>query len=144
MWKISQIICLGILIGMSVTDLKCRKVSGEILAVAAIGAVVFQIFCGRGNIWLSGGGMAVGLCFIGISKLTGEGMGYGDSIAILILGIYLGIWELLVVLAGAFVFLMIAAMCTLVRHKMSASCTLPFFPFLTCGYMIFLLGERSL
>ena len=39
MWKISQMVCLGILAGMSVTDLLYRKVSGELLAAAGIGAV---------------------------------------------------------------------------------------------------------
>ena len=42
MWKISQMVCLGILAGMSVTDLLYRKVSGELLAAAGIGAVIFQ------------------------------------------------------------------------------------------------------
>ena len=102
MWKISQMVCLGILAGMSVTDLLYRKVSGELLAAAGIGAVIFQICYGKCNVWILGGGIAVGLCFLGISRLTGEGIGYGDSIMILLLGIYLGIWKLLIVLSGAF------------------------------------------
>ena len=85
-------VCLGILAGMSVTDLLYRKVSGELLAAAGIGAVIFQICYGKCNVWILGGGIAVGLCFLGISRLTGEGIGYGDSIMILLLGIYLGIW----------------------------------------------------
>ena len=74
MWKISQMVCLGILAGMSVTDLLYRKVSGELLAAAGIGAVIFQICYGKCNVWILGGGIAVGLCFLGISRLTGEGM----------------------------------------------------------------------
>lgn len=42
MWKISQMVCLGILAGMSVTDLLYRKVSGELLAAAGIGAAIFR------------------------------------------------------------------------------------------------------
>ena len=114
MWKISQMVCLGILAGMSVTDLLYRKVSGELLAAAGIGAVIFQIWYGKCNVWILGGGIAVGLCFLGISRLTGEGIGYGDSIMILLLGIYLGIWKLLIVLSGAFFFSHWLRLCYLV------------------------------
>lgn len=155
MWKISQIVCLGILAGMSVTDLKYRKVSGELLAAAGIGAIIFRVCYEKCNIWVLGGGIAVGLCFLGISRLTREGIGYGDSIVILVLGIYLGIWKLLVVLAGAFFLLALAAVAlisyysvrgkSMVRgaagmKKISRKYALPFYPFLTCGYILYLVS----
>ena len=47
----------------------------------------------------------MGVLFLGFSWATRERMGYGDSWAILILGIFLGLWGLLEVLAAAFFFL---------------------------------------
>ena len=157
MWKISQMVCLGILAGMSVTDLLYRKVSGELLAAAGIGAVIFQICYGKCNVWILGGGIAVGLCFLGISRLTGEGIGYGDSIMILLLGIYLGIWKLLILLSGAFFLLALAAVVLLSYYsirgkgmaqgtvgmkKISRKYALPFYPFLTCGYILYLVSWK--
>lgn len=52
--------------------------------------------------------MTVGILFLLISKVTEEGFGYGDSLAILILGIYLGFWGLIGVLSGAFLLLVMA------------------------------------
>ena len=76
----------------------------------------------------------IGMIFIGISKITREAIGYGDSLAILILGIYLGVWGLLEVLATSFFILGILALgfVTLRRKK---SLAFPFYPFLTVGYL---------
>ena len=127
MWKISQMVCLGILAGMSVTDLLYRKVSGELLAAAGIGAVIFQICYGKCNVWILGG------------------------------GIYLGIWKLLIVLSGAFFLLALAAVVLLSYYsirgkgmaqgtvgmkKISRKYALPFYPFLTCGYILYLVSWK--
>lgn len=53
-----------------------------------------------------------------ISKITNEAIGYGDSLAILILGIYLGIWGLLEVLMTAFFILgIIGLICVVIKEK---------------------------
>ena len=115
-----------------------RKVPGEILAMGAVGACVYRICMEQENVWILGGGIAIGILFLFISRVTGEKLGYGDSLAILILGIYMGIWKLLLVLSGAFTFFTIGAVLVLSSRKMSRKCTLPFFPFLTAGYLLYL------
>lgn len=140
MWAVSEIICLGSLAGLSVTDIYYRKVSGEILAMGAVGALVYQLCFRQEDLWIVGGGIAVGIFFLFVSRITKEGLGYGDSLAILILGLYMGIWKLLSVLSGAFVLLTVGAIIMLSTKKMSRKYTLPFFPFLTAGYVLYLLG----
>ena len=81
------------------------------------------------------GGIAVGALFLLVSRITREGMGYGDSWAIFILGIYLGIWKLLEALSAAFLFLGAAAVICLLIKKMSRKYKLPFVPFLAIGYL---------
>ena len=139
MWTVSEIICLGSLARLSVADMHYRKVPGEILAMGAVGACVYRICMEQENVWILGGGIAIGILFLFISRVTGEKLGYGDSLAILILGIYMGIWKLLLVLSGAFTFLTIGAVLVLSSRKMSRKCTLPFFPFLTAGYLLYLM-----
>mgnify|MGYP000600478300 CR=1 FL=1 len=47
-------------------------------------------------------GIGVGVLFLLVSKVTEEAIGYGDSVAIMILGGYLGFWKVVGVLAAAF------------------------------------------
>ena len=66
----------------------------------------------------------------------GRWIGYGDSLAILILGIYLGIWGLLEVLMTAFFILgIIGLICVVIKRK-KKGLAFPFYPFLTVGYLL--------
>ena len=67
--------------------------------------MINQIFIEKGDPLLILGGVGVGIAFLGISRLTREGVGYGDSLAILILGICLGLWKSLAVLTVTFLIL---------------------------------------
>lgn len=140
MWTVSQIICLGSLTGMSVTDIYYRKVSAEILVMGAVGTLLYQILFRRENLWIIGGGIAVGAVFLLISRVTREKIGYGDSVAICILGAYMGVWELLKMLSAAFVLLFVAAILQLCKKRMSKKASLPLFPFLAGGYLLVLLA----
>lgn len=139
MEEISQGICMGILGFLSWEDVKKRKISLRILILGGCAALIYQLFWKMDSLWEIVLGLGVGVCFLVIGKATGEKIGYGDGIAILILGIYLGIWELLEVLAGAFLLLAVTGMICLAGKRFSRKQTLPFCPFLTAGYMIFLI-----
>lgn len=139
MWTISQIICLGSLTGLSVTDIYYRKIPADILIMGAVGTLLYQIMFRNENLWVLGGGMIIGSIFLLVSKVTGEKIGYGDSLAIMILGAYMGMWELLRTLSGAFALLAVVSMLLLCRKKMSRKYALPFFPFLTGGYLLTLI-----
>lgn len=130
---------MGILAGVSVIDLRTRKIPVCLLAVLNLLVIILQLYQlsgGRGDVVLIIEGMGVGAAFFLISRVTEEGIGYGDSWMILILGIYLGVWELLEVLAGACFLLAVASAACLTVKKMSAGCSLPFIPFLTAGYVL--------
>lgn len=139
MEEISRGICMGILGFLSWEDVRRRKLSLRILILGGGAALIYQLFCGTDSLGEIALGGSVGVCFLIIGKVTGEKIGYGDGITILILGIYLGIWELLEVLAGTFFLLAVTGMICLVGKRFSRKQTLPFCPFLTAGYMIFLL-----
>lgn len=142
--KADQMVCLGILVIVSAIDIKYRKIPAEILAAINVGAFLFQCLCHKEDAALVAGGIVTGIMFLLISKVTGEGVGYGDSLGILGLGIYLGLWKLFEVLAGAFFLLALCAIIVLVRKKMSRKMSLPFYPFLTIAYVFWMAGELAI
>lgn len=140
MWTLSQMIGMGILGVLSVIDIQFRKIPVEILGMANLAVILYQLTVRKEDFWLIAGGAAVGIAFLFFSRATRERMGYGDSWAILILGIFLGLWGLLEVLASAFVLLTIVSVILLARKKMSRRCAVPFYPFLAVGYLISVWG----
>ena len=69
-------------------DIHSRQIPVFILVLGSLAALGYQVFVGKGDIWVISGGIAVGALFLLVSRITREGMGYGDSWAIFILGIY--------------------------------------------------------
>lgn len=136
MWEISQVFCMGILLSLSVIDIHFRRIPVDILVMASIAALVYQGITRQADLWMATGGAGVGILFLLVSKVTREGFGYGDSWAILALGIYLGLWGVLDVLAGTFCLLAAASLICLTAKKMSRKHTIPFIPFLAAGYLL--------
>lgn len=140
MWTISRGICLVILAILSVIDFRYRKVPIQVLVIGNVGAAVYQLVTGSIDVCLILAGAGIGAVFFLVSRVTEEGIGYGDSFGILGLGIFLGIWQLLSVLAGTFLLLLIIIIPVLCIKHMSRKCSLPFFPFLTGGYLAWILA----
>ena len=127
MWTVSRIVAMVILTGLSFMDYKIRKVPRDVLLLCMAGTVLYQAVTQNIDWMVSLGGGLIGM-------ITREAIGYGDSLAILILGIYLGVWGLLEVLATSFFILGILALgCVTLRRKKSLA--FPFYPFLTVGYL---------
>lgn len=135
---LSTVSCIGYLCYLSALDIKSRRLPDRLLAAGAVVALL-QVFLGISpSIILSLAGAAVGAAFLGISKMTGEALGYGDSIIILILGVSLGLWNLLALLMLAF---LMAAGCStvlLALFNFQRKTTLPFIPFLVASYVLVL------
>lgn len=127
---------MGILCSFAVTDIQFRRIPAELLAMTNLAVLVYQIFWQPVDIWLAAAGAGIGALFLLLSRITRQSIGYGDSWAILILGIFLGIWGLMAVLSGAFLLLAVASIWILARKKMSRRRKLPFYPFLAAGYII--------
>lgn len=136
---LSTVCCVGYLSYLSALDLKTQRLPDRLLAAGAVVALL-QVFLGISpSIILSLAGAAVGVAFLGISKATGEAFGYGDSIVILILGISLGLWNLLALLMLSF---LLAAGCSTVLlavFHFQRKTKLPFIPFLVASYVFVLI-----
>lgn len=138
---ISRIVCMGMLVGLSATDLNSRRISGSMLMIGSILAAGYVVFAGGEHVWLAIGGLLTGLIFVFVSKVTREQLGYGDSWLLCILGAYLGIWKLLELMLAAWTAVALAAIAVLAAHKCRRGAALPMVPFITAGYVVMWVGE---
>ena len=79
-------------------------------------------------------GAGVGIVFLLASRVTGESFGYGDSILIMIMGGFLGFWDILSLLTAAFLLAAVFSVIMLVRKKFNRKTAFPFVPFLMIAY----------
>ena len=114
--RMVDIVVLLILTGLSVSDIRNKKVSRKVLTLWGLLTVFWKIVdfyqirvflekmeqTNVGDLAGICAGIGVGVLFLLVSKVTEEAIGYGDSVAIMILGGYLGFWKVVGVLAVAF------------------------------------------
>lgn len=134
-WFICQCIFLVYIAALAVMDFKYRKLPLKTLLsglfIAAAGCL-----CGReiSPVLLATGG-CMGIVFLLISRVSGESFGYGDSILILIIGIFLGFWNLMYLLLGAFSMAAVFSSVMMIKHRFNRKSSFPFVPFLAAAYL---------
>ena len=134
-WFICQCIFLVYISVLAVMDFKYRKLPLKTLLsgffIAAAGCL-----CGReiSPVLLVSGG-CIGIIFLLISRASGEAFGYGDSILILILGIFLGFWNIMYLLLGAFSMAAVFSAVMMIKHRFNRKSSFPFVPFLAAAYL---------
>ena len=134
-WFICQCIFLVYIAALAVMDFKYRKLPLKTLLsglfIAAAGCL-----CGReiSPVLLAAGG-CMGIVFLLISRGSGESFGYGDSILILIIGIFLGFWNLMYLLLGAFSMAAVFSAVMMIKHRFNRKSSFPFVPFLAAAYL---------
>lgn len=116
-------------------DVRRRRIPVRYMVLCTTAVILYQMIWFRQMWMLWVLGMAVGVCFLMLSRLSGEGIGYGDSWMILNLGIFLGIWKVFAALAGAFLLSMAVALIGVKNRKWGKKTRIPFFPFLLAGYV---------
>ena len=114
-----------VLIICSYVDIRQRKVEKRIAGIYAA-----AVLAGR----LAEGGTGLAALFTGL--VPGQGIGYGDSILILLLGASVGIEAELEILLLAFALSGIWAVALLFRKKGNVQQEFPFVPFLLAGAVL--------
>ncbi|MDO4452173.1 MAG: prepilin peptidase [Lachnospiraceae bacterium] len=119
----------------SVWDLRTKRIPIWLLGVGAVGTFLFLLSCNKVDLCSVLGGIGIGGICLVISKVTGEALGYGDSLLICLLGSYAGfinaLWTVTVAfgLAGIFSLIFFMGKGGYKRR------TIPFIPFLTISYI---------
>ena len=124
-------------------DLRGKTVAVRKLLLFFSGSLIctaLKIKGAPGELWDASRDIMLG-CLPGISlllvgKLSGWAVGSADGIIVLVLGIYLGFWQVLSVLSGAFLTAVMAAGFLLAVKKKDRKYEIPFIPFVFAG-MVF-------
>lgn len=139
---IDRILYLVFLTGISVEDIRYRKISFPTLAAGWGLTLVYGLCFREAALPICFLGAGIGGVFLGLSSLTKGAFGYGDSMIICMLGVYLGAWKLLFLLTCAFAGLGAFAVILLAKCKWNRKTAFPAIPFLTVGYVALVLTER--
>ena len=139
-----MMVCLA-LVFMAYKDVREHKVS----VIALIGCALITgiesgiaMVTGGSGAWKSYlAGLVIGSLFIVISKATREGLGYGDSWLMCILGGYLGIWNMLELLVMTWMLTAVVAGIILARSRFKKRTSIPLVPLITVGYIAVWLTE---
>ena len=136
MCTVNEGICLLVLLVLSTIDIKKRQIPVWLIIAAGAASILYHITVGKQDLYLMLGGIVIGCFFIFISKITREGLGYGDSFGILVLGIYLGFWQMLELLTFSFFLLTFVSIPFIWKKRMNRKVRLPFYPFMAGGYLL--------
>lgn len=135
MYQIADVCMLLFLAIAARCDIKTKEITCGYLFTGVISVMIYQIFWGKPALPTFLMGIITGFVFLGLSKLTEEGIGYGDSLMILILGGFLGVWKLMLVLVIAFSSVSLVSAIGLRLGKLSRSSKIAFYPYLLAGYV---------
>ncbi len=135
---IAKGILMGILAGLSVYDLKTKKVPVSVVVLAGIGGIVYRLYMGTKVIVLLAG-LVPGVVLLLLAFLTKESIGIGDGMVLCVIGLLCGWKETVAILGMALVFAAIIAVILLVSKRVGRKTLLPFLPCLCAGYLLVVL-----
>lgn len=125
-----------VLIICSYVDIRQRKVEKRIAGIYAAAVLAGRLAEGGTGLVALFTGLVPGILFLFLSFVTRQGIGYGDSILILLLGASVGIEAELEILLLAFALSGIWAVALLFRKKGNVQQEFPFVPFLLAGAVL--------
>ena len=127
---------LGVLGLCSLRDVRERSLRmGAILGSAALG-IWLHLCYGRISLWDMVGGMGVGIVLYLCAYASGEKIGKGDALLVMVCGIFLGLWQTLLLLWLAFFFAGAFGFAFMKLRHVGRNYELPFVPFLLLGYVL--------
>ena len=127
-----------------VEDIRKKKI--HVVYIIAMGIVaLFGCFFREKYNWYGGlGGFLIGVCMLGISRISNEQIGRGDGMVIAAIGLLCGMRNTLGIVCFASLFMVIPALFVIVCKKASKKTRLPFLPALFLGYVVTLLVGGSI
>ncbi len=137
---IRKTIVLLLLAVSSMEDLRSMKIYMPPLYTALTLGMIWAIF-GDSELFLYRlAGLLSGGLLLLLAFLSREAIGLGDAALFLVLGIWLGLWESLLLLTASLVLAALAGIFLWIRKK-SMKQAFPFVPFVLIAYVLMLGGQ---
>lgn len=136
---IYRIIVIGIgilLLAACIMDIKSKKISRRMIVLLLLACCAILPFRRYFHILDMLGGMAVGLCIIGLAVISKEQIGKGDGMVIAAVGIAFGARRCFLVLSTASFIMCMIAIGILLLKKGTKQTRLPFLPAVFAGYLL--------
>lgn len=134
-WMIYRILFAGYMCVLAIMDIRSKRLNLLVLLSGSV-LVAAGASCDRDiPLAVLAAGGAVGIAFLLMSRVTKEAFGYGDSILIVIMGSFLGCWNVLSVLMTAFFMAAVFSVFMLISKKFNRKSAFAFVPFLTAAYI---------
>lgn len=120
-------------------DIKKKKIKNTYLITGGIMGGIFNIVkIGEGNFFFGQWLMALlpGVVFLIFAKMTGEKIGLGDGMVLLVLGNFYNLGEVCIILQWALIFLSIISTALWCSRKVSGDYRIPFLPCLWISHTL--------
>jgi len=139
MFKYITILILYIyLILCTISDIKTKKINLKLsLVFLLLGFFIYPFFI-KSDIKILLYNLLPGICILLVSLFTKGAIGAGDAVILIIMSFYMPSASILIILFFSLLMASVIAV-TLIIKKYSRKYALPFAPFITLGYTIFLL-----
>ena len=119
-------------------DLRKKRISDQYLWFGGVAGIIYNLMkmITKEFVWEERfTAYLPGLLILVIAKITGEKIGYGDGWVVLILGSFLGIFEIYVMLQLAVILAAVVSVGLLCTKKAGREYRIPFLPFLWAAYI---------
>lgn len=133
-------IILLILSIFAMQDVIKRRIHIIPVLIFFVGGALYQILLGDAAFAEIFGGILVGVILLGISRLTGEAIGYGDGLVFLVTGVFLGVWQNLNLLFTSLVIAFVYSSVQILLRKKKTKDEIPFVPFIWIADLLHLGG----
>ena len=131
-----EIIIAMVLLVLSVMDIISKRIPLLVIVGLIVMATLSSLVLHPMDVVLMAAGAAVGFAFVLISKVTREKLGYGDSLILLALGIFLGFWEVMILILIAFLASACFGIAMVCWKKKNKNTSFPFVPFIALSYAL--------
>lgn len=136
----SYIVAIIYLLGCSVFDFVWKRLPLWIVLTGSVTGIVVglsQIYIFGQRDWIDVlFGLLPGVCVTGIALVSEDGIGLGDGVVLLIIGLILGMQMTIMAAVIGLLLSTLVGVALLIFKKVGLQTSIPFIPFLTIGVMV--------
>lgn len=119
----------------SVEDIRHRRVNSILILLMGMVGVCFHILWQQQTLYSMMAGLLPGIVLLGISFLSGQAVGIGDGLVVMVMGIFLGGSRNLQILFLALLISAVVSLVLFLTKRKSRKDSIPFIPCLLIAYL---------